>query len=235
MNVRVDTPSRERERRIPIWCYTMIGVTLVAVFVVGAFVHDGSAPAPATPKVENSTTQSGPTKIINGVPVGYDQTQDGAIAAESNYESAWFRAVRLPAEQRQVVLATFIAKDALDGMSQLATAANTLLSREAGDKLVSIQKPISARIITYTPDKATVGAWSIQITAGSAMEYAREDWSLSTVALVWENNDWKFLAISTTDNPPAPVPSTSSTAVKSSDAYDLLTNVSEFANVPLPR
>lgn len=127
-------------------------------------------------------------RSVAGVPVGFARSEHGARAAGMTYAAARARATLLNPERRRTLLeaiatARFAAvADRDDEQRDLAPLAD----QEEGRYLVTA---LGSRLDTHDENRARLTVWLIQLWAADA---AVASFSTQTVALVWEDDDWRL-------------------------------------------
>ena len=197
-------------------------VAAVAIaFVIGrSTAPPGSSPrlppAPAAPR------PPGPSRIVDGVGVGYPDTEAGAVAALlADGQTLSDPRVLLDSRRRGQVLALiatsrYAATFSGAGGRALTTAeAQTALGRglAAGAQTVFLGVPIAYRVVSYTPQRIRVIGYGVSVVANDQGLSPRATWATSTTDAVWESGDWRVDAVTSSDGPtPAPTASPSDSA-----------------------
>ncbi len=188
-------------------------VALVAAFVIGRVTapaghRQGQRPAPA------AMTPPGPSRIVDGVGVGYPDTQAGAVAALlADGQTLSDPRVLLDAGRRAQVLALvatsrYAATFSGSGGRALAAAERqTALGRRlaSGARTVFLGVPIAYRVVSCTPRRIRVIGYGVSVVANDQGLSPRATWATSTTDAVWQNRDWRVDAVTSSDGPtPAP-------------------------------
>jgi hypothetical protein len=173
------------------------------------------APATRAPARADQAAASrvGPRKVVSGVPVGYQHSEQGAVAAAANYARVLSSTLILDRGKRRAAIEALAAPEALDRQQRAFDQAVASLSKglgvadgAAGDGTVLLRAvPVGWRLEEYTGDRATVAIWvtSVAGTLGTSAGGVpvREAWGTTTVKLRWVDGDWKQLQSTTTDGP----------------------------------
>ncbi|OIK02705.1 hypothetical protein BIV25_02900 [Streptomyces sp. MUSC 14] len=152
---------------------------------------------------------------LDGVPVGYPHTQEGAKAAAANYTtvsgSSDFLTNRAARHRAvSVMAATGTAGTATKRADYAARAAVSALrgdnSRVAAGKAIARTGVLSAHILGFDAHGAMVRLWTTTVR-GSASGHATPtaDFQSVTVTLTWEANDWKLKDSSSATGLVAPI------------------------------
>ncbi len=150
----------------------------------------------------------GAIELSHGVPVGVQDTRDGALAAADNYlalasqsveqDPAAFSALVAQAYAPSVRVRTLAQAQQLRG----ADAQNMTNYQQGGRGIAVIA---ARRLDTYTPQTATVTSWLGGFVWGPDLS-PRQSWNLVDTTLRWQAGRW--LVVSSDADPiPAPVPS----------------------------
>jgi hypothetical protein len=218
--VSVDS-RRPRSSRAGILAAAVAAVAAVAVaFVIGrATAPPGTTPRqppPAAPR------PPGPSRIVDGVGVGYPDTEAGAVAALlADGQTLSNPRVLLDSHRRAKVLALiatsrYAATFSGAGGRALATAERqTALGRglATGAQTVFLGVPIAYRVVSYTPQRIRVIGYGVSVVANDQGLSPRGTWATSTTDAVWQNGDWRVDAVTSSEGPtPAPTASPSDSA-----------------------
>ncbi|MBY5161474.1 hypothetical protein [Salsipaludibacter albus] len=211
-------PARHRRPSRAVRLGTGLVALVVAVAVgvaIGRVTGDpGGPPAPADGPTLTRTAPSGPgpTRTVDGVPVGYTRTRAGAIAAAANYavvldSPAVLDAARVGPALDQI--ATDVAR--ADLREQFARAAALIEERlnldtdqlESSD-IAMRSAPLGYRVVEHTPDTATIAVWGTSVFAAAGRQAVGPAWGTTEVGLHWEAGDWRVASLETTSGPVPP-------------------------------
>jgi hypothetical protein len=174
------------------------------------------ATAATTPQAQAgeaaATSRVGPRAVVNGVPVGYQHSVQGAVAASANYARVLSSAMILDQAKRRAAIQAISAPEALARQQRAFDQAVALLSKGLGvgqagarDGTVLLRAvPVGWRLAAYTGDRARVAIWVTSVIgalSGPQGVPVREAWGTTTVELRWVDGDWKLLKTTTTDGP----------------------------------
>jgi hypothetical protein len=194
-----------------------------------------TAPAPATAvpasrplTVNGERVWSGRT--VNGVPVGWDHSEAGAVGAATNYTAALASSeLMFDAARRGAAVETVAAPQSLEQLrgdledqAKLVAAsffgikdADKALAQVQASKVVFQTIPVRYHLDRYDAGSAQVTIW--QTGVGGYQDSSlppQEAWGMTTVKLQWIDNDWKETGATVKDgpvpvadsNPPTPAP-----------------------------
>jgi hypothetical protein len=164
-----------------------------------------TAPTLAVPSAGAATSQVGPARSQNGVPVGYQHSAQGAVAAATNYTAVLSSDLILDPARRQAAIATLAAPEARAGLerafAQTVPAIAKALGDAGGSKVVMRFIPVGWRLERYDGATASVSIWATGIGGSLNGIPVQEGWGITTVELRWTDNDWKETSASTRDGP----------------------------------
>jgi len=169
-------------------------------------------------------------RTVNGVPVGWDHSEAGAVGAATNYTSAlasselMFDAARRGAAVDTVAAPqsrTRLRRDLEDQAKVIAASffglkdADQALPQVDASKVVFQTIPVRYHLDAYDGSHARVSIW--QTGVGGYQDSSlppQEAWGMTTVQLQWIDKDWKETGATVTDgpvpvadsNPPTPAP-----------------------------
>lgn len=167
--------------------YYIIAAALVVAIVAALAFAGGEDTSDSATKVE---TVHGPTSFQDGIPSGYTRDKGGAATAAVNVIQAISKANRGKADIGQVQ-GRLVASAPSQALTKALADAK---GRPATDDVFNTV-PATVTVGSITEQEAEVAVWTV--TAGqSAINAAGQKatstvWATTTVALVWENGDWK--------------------------------------------
>jgi hypothetical protein len=179
---------------------------------------DETAPGTAatTPQAqagEAAASRVGPRGVVAGVPVGYQHSEQGAVAAAANYARVLSSTMILDRSRRHAAIEALAAPETLARQQRAFDQAAALLTKGLGVPDASAQDgtvllravPVGWRLEKYTGNRATVAIWvtSVLGALGGPPQGVpvREAWGTTTVELRWVDGDWKQLKTTNTDGP----------------------------------
>lgn len=183
-----------------------------------------TTPPLAVPSAGAATTRVGPAGTRNGVPVGYQHSSQGAVAAATNYTAVLSSDLILDQARRQAAIATLAAPEARAALERVfaktvpaitqalgdaGTGAGTGASANgasgvsgvSGGKVVLRFIPVGWRLEHYDGASAEVSIWATGIGGSLNGVPVQEGWGITTVDLRWTDNDWKETSATTRDGP----------------------------------
>jgi len=197
-------------RRISVVAVLGVVAALLAGLLIGRLTapdDDGGLRPPAT----GGDTRVGPARSIDGVPVGYARTREGAVAALLNYGVVVSRLLLEPPAERQAALRALGTPEfAQRTERQLARARQAAEQGPLGAALrgqataVYRAGPLGFRARRFTEDEAVIDTWAYGIVATTNGLDPRMTFQTTTSTLVWRDGDWK---LANSDSRPGPAPS----------------------------
>jgi len=182
----------EEERRLKTG-HLVAALALVVLGVLIGWVTDGGDSGGSG---QAQSADVGPSRTENGVPVGYERSREGAVAAAVNYDAALARPefVNEPARRTEILdaLATREAARRYQGQDY-SSLAQTPVYRATREGKASVWQttPLGYRVDRYTGDEAHIFAWNMAIT-GTSETQPLASLGTGTSQLRWEDGDWKF-------------------------------------------
>jgi hypothetical protein len=196
--------------------HTALAAGLIATaYVTGATTSGTSQqrPDPAPRPNEAAIRGAGTNALQDGVPVGYERSGRGAVAAATNVVAILSDPGTLDAPSQARVLDAVAAAGAGPQLAArlvvapaVEEATGLLADVAAGRPLVARVVPVAGRLAAYTADAATVEIWVVAVLGTDRLGAVTSSWSTETLRLVWERADWR---ISAYDSRGGPVPAAS--------------------------
>lgn len=193
----------------------VIAAGLVALVLLGVGVVIGRSAAPREPVEERALPGSaGASRVVEGVPVGYLQSEAGAVAAAGNFTRVLGEKANFDPAFGERAYPIFTVPEVRDDLLRRAQgfAANVedaaALANDPGVTLRGV--PLGYRVESYTPADATVSVWYAAIGVGTPEVPMSTAWGTDRLTLVWTDGDWKISAISSTAGPEPPSNATDS-------------------------
>lgn len=189
-----------------------LGIVMLLILAAGVTLGRATAPQPSAPAAAPTLGGPGPRRVVEGVPVSYSRTQEGAIAAAANYTAVLgdkrnldpVRAVRA----YDVLALPSVARE-LSSRSRAFSATLANPQTVATDPALVLRAvPVGYRVEDYTRDEATVTVWAAAIGVGTPALPLTTAWGNEQLALRWAHGDWKIARIERGSGPAPPQPYT---------------------------
>lgn len=182
----------------------LLGVLAVGI-AAGAVGERLSTPAP--PASSHPTTVGvtgvGPTKTVQGIPVGYPHTPQGAAEAVGNYLAALGGRLALnptadraaldqvadPSTRSQLESGLAASLQVENGLWGMQTAA------QQGKRVVLTQTPIAYRMASYTGQAAHVAVWLVTNVGVDSQQRLAAFFANGGATVVWLHGDWRLRQI----------------------------------------
>jgi hypothetical protein len=164
-----------------------------------------------TAVVVDSAGIGGPARWVAGVPVGWPQTEQGAITAAAGYarvlSALWFLA---DTDRRRRAVAAMASPEALPGLQAAQDQVAGGFARgpfgaglaRPGVRSVLRTSLLGYRVDRYASTDAEVVLWAVVIYGNDGGLVPQALWATSTLRLRW-TGDWKLVGTVTV---PGPVP-----------------------------
>lgn len=211
-----------------------IGFILVAIamgMVLGGFLAGGftaqpnratEAVGPDVGEIRVGGNGAGPRDKIDGVGVGFERTEDGAVAAATNLVLTLEQASttdRPNAIRAYEILAADGSKESLGSDMAVtwdALHATIAANGPARSSLFLRTVPVGHHVSRYSPDRATVEIWTLTVVAANGMVEPLATWETATVEVVWEAEDWKIWSALSS---PGPAPAWAAAETSGVDSF----------------
>lgn len=192
-------------------------LTLLAILALGmAMTRDGPTLANGTsPQVRvpaPSGVTPGPSRSVDGAPIGYAHTAQGAVSAAVQYAVA-LDGIGLLDDERRATILRHVASDGDRARLEatLSDGASLLRSRLGLDERTLadpafVWRPVPAgwRLVTHDPAASTVDVWATGVVSIPDRAPIEIGWHTTRVELLWVGGDWKLASFATTDGPTPP-------------------------------
>jgi hypothetical protein len=204
------------------WIGAVGGVIMIAAI---AFLS-GRASAPiskATPQTQTiSVPAAGASRMENGVPVGYSQSQPAAIAAATNYTQFAAGPLLVQPDKYRAAIATLAAPQAKDkllaeyesGVASTQNATQIISNTSRGIKVAVNAYPLAYHVNNYSSSVSEISIWYLAIIGQDGQQAPSQAWVTMTIDLEWTNGDWKVTADGSS---PGPVPVLGQAPVQTKD------------------
>jgi hypothetical protein len=196
--------------------WALVGAAVLGAVVLlaaGFGIGHVSAPAAGSGQViVNAQNGPGPTRVVNGVPVGYAHTEAGAVAAATNFLMVVDGPLVTQPDKYRSAIDTLAAPEE-HGKLQQNAAGNTANLRsvisyaQQGHTVVYRSVPLAYRVSRSSNDSVQVSIWAEALLAVDGILSMRETWATTTLMVMWASGDWKLADIAAPTAPsfgPAP-------------------------------
>ncbi|MGS0688868.1 hypothetical protein ACVBEQ_27585 [Nakamurella sp. GG22] len=177
------------------------GVTVAALLLAAAFTGGGlllgRATADAAAPPSAALSPHGPAAVVDGVPSGYPRDRAGAATAAVNFlQVCWSAASGSgnPERIRAVMAAANPSAEVVRTIGQGRAA-----RADTGQQLT----PAAVTVLSQDERRAVVSVWAVSAYGAAVGELTRTTglWFTFTVALSWEQGDWKVADLAAADGP----------------------------------
>jgi len=169
-----------------------------------------------------------PREVVNGVPVGYERTEAGAVEAATNFTRV-MASVPDDADAYLAAAETMAAPDWKDDARRLAQNGLQFLRDRYGSGGAFTFSPLRYRVVEYSNDSATVAVWGVTVASGPKIRGIEESWLTGTLELVWVSNDWRLADQSSRTGPTPELLQT-----QDGVSVDALEGFQEYSHAPSP-
>ena len=186
-------------------------VALAALIVFGSGLavglrsDNGGQPGgeSAAPSTTASYPDPGPTRVIDGVGVGYARSEAGALAAATEFINVGGGSLAGDEHAYLAALQRMAAPEWRANARETGRNAVAFFTERYGADAFAVTVPVAHEVIDSTPDTATIEIYSVMLASGSELPRGEQLWGLSRIQLRWVDGDWK---LSSEDNVAAPAP-----------------------------
>lgn len=211
-----------RVRALPVLA---VVVALLVGLLVGRLTaaddNDGTPAAPPRPE-----TQTGPARSVDGVPVGYARSQDGATAALLNYSVVLSRLLLDPPERRQAALEAMGTAEFAAGTTRRLDRARRAADQgplgqglRAGATTLYRGAPLGYRVVRSSAREAVIETWAFGVVANTSGLGPQMTFQTATSTLRWQDGDWKLAA---SNSRPGPTPAVDADTTGPRDFVDAI-------------
>lgn len=186
----------------------------LAVFLAGRLTADGQRTSSA------AGGPPGPARVAGGVPVGYERSARGAVAALLAYAPLLGdpRVLLDPARRVQVLRVVGTGRYAQSfrgaGARALAAAGRAPIGAGLGRgaRTVFLVTPIAYRVLRYDPRETVVEGWGVSVVANDEGVRPQATWATTLTTVRWQQGDWKIDRVRSEDGPTPAIATRPSTA-----------------------
>ena len=222
-------PYETRKRALIL---TSLLVALLVGIVLGFILDDVETEeqnGTATPS--EAPSGPGPFNEVNGVPVGYARTEEGAVAAATNFNLLSAKDELLEEGALVEAMRTLAAPDwAEDAERQGKNGYDYVIETYGNDADVSAAV-LGYEVADFGEDRATVRLWVVTTLSGSSRPNAETTWGIVTTDLLWVENDWRVAGI---ESSPGPAPIQLPAGQPVLTAQEIMEEFDEFRGAPVP-
>jgi hypothetical protein len=220
--------SMESRGRVSVIVGTLV-VGLVIGILLGFIFDKGTQVSPeAQPP---ATTGSGPFGEENGVPVGYARTEEGAVAAATNFSLLAADDDLLEVDALALAMETLAAPNWKAEARAQAVNGNEFVVDRYGTDADLTGAVLRYEVVEYSSDRAVVRLWTVSVVSGSNRPNVEEVWGTVTVNLVWVDGDWR---VEGNESAPGPAPVDLPAGEPEQSASSLMEDFHEFSGAPTP-
>lgn len=180
-----------------------MALLLIVLLAVGVGIWMGRASAPeekSSPPEFDSDPAPGAREVINGVQVGYERTEAGAVEAATNFARA-MASVSRDVEAYRRAIRTLAAPDWRDDAEKLAANSVDFLTERYGLNGSFTFSPVRYRVSSFSNGGATVEVWGVTVASGPKVSGIEESWLTASLELIWVEGDWRVAGESSEAGP----------------------------------
>lgn len=204
----------------------MAAVVAVAVAVTLALVASDGGAAGSNTTATGNTTAAGPTRressgatspgttpkrsssssaglAPEGVEVGVDRDEEGAVEAAIGYATAPQAWLYLSDDEVRASVEAMVAPGSEGGLVDEVVYEVGILRdalEDAEGTVWFIMAPLATRVDRYSDDRATVRVWVVGVLSAADVAMPHAGWHTATYDLVWRG-DWLVADVTETEGP----------------------------------
>jgi hypothetical protein len=208
-----DDDINARSRWLKIGGGVLAGVVLLAAgFGVGRL----SAPSSTVGQRPTVAGQSGPgpTRVENGVPVGYAHTPEGAVAAATNFIVVQNGPLITQPDKYRVAIDTLAApsfRPTLRSQAEKSLAfedsVGVISSAQQGRAVAFRIVPLAYHVDRYDGGTARIAVWAESLVGIDGVLVTKEVWATAAYSVDWVTGDWRLSGEEPVSQGPVPVTS----------------------------
>jgi hypothetical protein len=172
---------------------------------------------------------AGPTKRVDGVPIGFERSLEGAVTAASAYAGVVEALAHQPSTTWDASIRRITAPDAAEKVAAAMRPGLQSLAEGAGGNSVLRGAPLGYRVASYTNSSANVDIWGVGVI-GNPSVAPTATWGTTGVKLSWVNGDWRLAEPMSQSN--GPTPALGGDPTPSEAFFASLRNVMDLDHVP---
>lgn len=206
-------PARPAGPAGPGWALVVVALVMVALLsaVLGLGLGRVTAPKAAQPAGKAPAPASvqgpGPTRVVNGVGVGYAHTKEGGIAAAREYlsvlggpavldEARWRPALEALADPATMSQLAADETRSQQGAEQYFSALQTA---RAGRPVLLSATVMAYKVDSFEPSRLKIELYTVGVVAVEGHQQLAAGWHIEVDQLIWRDGDWK-LSVAQTPN-----------------------------------
>lgn len=180
----------------------LLAVAVLVGLLVGLWIGRASAPERGDDHPSESAPDSSSTerRIVNGVPVGYERNESGAVEAATNFTRA-MASVTDDAEAYREALKTMAAPQWIRQAEEVADNGLEFLRERYGLGGSFTFSPVRYAVVDYSTTASTIQLWGVTVASGPRVQGIEESWLTATIDLVWVSGDWRVSGQQSTTGP----------------------------------
>jgi len=192
----------------------VVAAVVVATIAIGSLLTAIGRPQASTDGANQEPTLdprpvvpigvAGPVAEKAGLPVGFADDQDGAVAAAVVYATApqrwlYFSDEKITAAVAEIATPAAAPRLGDEVLADVRTAREKLGSSPG--RVWWLVRPLAWRAVSFDPDQATVAVWTVTVLSAERVAVPQSDWVTVTVDLAWVDGDWRIDGVRDTPGP----------------------------------
>lgn len=166
-------------------------------------------------------------EVVNGVPLGYERTEEGAVLAATAFARV-MSAASADVDRYRSAMETLAAASWRNRAQELAANGSEFVRDRYGVESSIVFVPIRYRVAEYSADRATIEIWGVTLATGPKVNGMEESWVTGTIQLTW-TGDWR-VAGGRSETGPTP----ELLEAEQSLPFSVLDRFEEYSGAPIP-
>jgi hypothetical protein len=154
-----------------------------------------------TPSTTAGRSDPGPTRIVDGVGVGYARSESGALAAATEFLEVSGGSAVTDQDAYRAALEILAAPEWTARAMETGANATSFVLERYGENARVVTTPVAHRVVSFSPEAASVELWAVMTAAGPKLKDAEQNWITARLQLRWVDGDWRLSSEDTTSGP----------------------------------
>ena len=143
----------------------------------------------------------GPTRVIDGVGVGYARSEAGALAAATEFARVSGGSSVTDPKAYRAALETMAAPEWTARARETGANATSFALEHYGAGATVVTTPVAHKVASFSPEAASVELWAVMTATGPELKDAEQNWITARLQLRWVDDDWRLSSEDTTSGP----------------------------------
>jgi hypothetical protein len=154
-----------------------------------------------TPSTTASRSDPGPSRVVDGVGLGYPRSEAGALAAATEFLEVSGGSAVTDQDAYRAALETLAAPEWTSRARETGANATSFALERYGEDATVVTTPVAHRVASFSPEAASVELWAVMTAAGPKLKDAEQNWITARLQLRWVEGDWRLSSEDTASGP----------------------------------